>query len=83
MSPAAVVLPPPLVKLTRHPIRWFLNKLILLGWALVLTYIGVLIVAGLYYVLSFRTSRALFLPPSFGVFGGSDRERFEVASEGM
>jgi len=33
--------------------------------------------------LSFRTSRALFLPPSFGVFGGSDRERFEVASEGM
>jgi len=51
MSPAAVILPPPLVKLTRHPIRWFLNKLILLGWALVLTYIGVLIVAGLYYVL--------------------------------
>jgi hypothetical protein len=31
--------------------------------------------------LSFRTSRALFLPPPFGLFGGLDRERFEFACE--
>lgn len=51
MSAPAVILPPPLVKLSRHPIRWLLNKLHLLGWAVVLTYFGVLIVAGLYYLL--------------------------------
>ena len=31
--------------------------------------------------LSFRTSRASFLPPSLGVLCGSDRERFEFAHE--
>ncbi|MDQ6731746.1 MAG: hypothetical protein M3022_16035 [Actinomycetota bacterium] len=51
MSARAVALPLPLVKLWRHPIRWLLIKLRLLGWAVVLTYIGVLIVAGLYYLL--------------------------------
>jgi len=33
--------------------------------------------------LSFRTSGALFLPPPFGLFGGSDCERFEFAREGV
>lgn len=51
MSAAAVTLPPPLVELSRHPITWLLNKLHLLSWAVILTYIGVLIVAGLYYLL--------------------------------
>ncbi len=32
-------------------------------------------------MLSFRTSRASFLPPPFGVVSGSDRERFEFAHE--
>ena len=32
-------------------------------------------------VLSFRTSRASFLPPPFGGLSGSDRERFELAYE--
>ncbi len=32
-------------------------------------------------LLSFRTSRASFLPPPFGVVSGSDRERFEFAHE--
>jgi hypothetical protein len=31
--------------------------------------------------LSFRTSRRLFLPPPFGLLGGSDRERLEFADE--
>lgn len=51
MSAAGATLPAPLVTLSRHPIRWLLNKLQLLGWAVVLTYVGVLIVAGLYYLL--------------------------------
>ena len=34
-------------------------------------------------ILSFRTSRTLFLPPPFGLFGGLDRERFEFAREGV
>jgi hypothetical protein len=38
---------------------------------------------GLLLYLSFRTSRALFLPPPFGLFGGSDCERFEFAREGV
>ena len=33
--------------------------------------------------LSFRTSRASFLPPPFGAFGGSDGEGFEFACEGV
>ena len=44
-------LPPPLVKLTRHPLRWTANKLKLLVAALVLAHIGTLIVVGLYYLL--------------------------------
>ncbi len=32
-------------------------------------------------LLSFRTSRSSFLPPSLGVLSGSDRERFEFAYE--
>jgi len=31
--------------------------------------------------LSFRTSGRLFLPPSFGLLGGSDRQGFELAHE--
>jgi hypothetical protein len=31
--------------------------------------------------LSFRTSRASFLPPPLGSLSGSDRERFEFAYE--
>ena len=33
--------------------------------------------------LSFRTSRALFLPPPLGVVSGLDREGFEFAHEGV
>lgn len=40
MRASAVALPPPLVKLWRHPIRWLLIKLRLLGWAVVLTYVA-------------------------------------------
>lgn len=44
-------LPPPLVKLRQHPKRWLINKVELLVAALLLAHIGVLIVAGLYYLL--------------------------------
>ena len=33
------------------------------------------------FSLSFRTSGRLFLPPSFGLLGGSDRQGFELAHE--
>ena len=32
-------------------------------------------------ILSFRTSRPLFLPPPFGVLGEPERERFELGGE--
>ena len=47
-----VVLPPPLVKFTRHPIRWVRTKVVLTADALVLAHIGVLIVAALYYLIT-------------------------------
>jgi hypothetical protein len=45
-------LPPPLVHLYRHPIRWVKNKAILLADAIVLAHIGVLVVAALYYLIT-------------------------------
>jgi len=35
------------------------------------------------FTLSFRTSDASFLPPPLGLLGGSDREGFELACEGV
>jgi hypothetical protein len=49
LSPA---LPPPLVKFSRHPVRWVKNKVVLSVDALVLAHIGVLIVAALYYLIT-------------------------------
>ncbi len=43
--------PLPLVKLTRHPLKWMSNKVELLIAAIVLAHIGTLIVVGLYYLL--------------------------------
>jgi len=51
MSVATTALPRPLVRLTKAPHRWLWNKLQLLVWALVLAYIGMLMVAGLYYLV--------------------------------
>jgi len=48
-SPA---LPPPLVKFSRHPLRWSQNKVVLSIDALVLAHVGVLIVAALYYLIT-------------------------------
>jgi hypothetical protein len=44
-------LPPPLVKPIRHPLKWTAQKIELLGAAVVFTYIGILIIAALYYIL--------------------------------
>jgi len=44
-------LAPPLVKLTRHPVKWTRNKVELVAAAIVLAHIGTLIVVGLYYLL--------------------------------
>jgi hypothetical protein len=41
VSPA---LPPPLVKFSRHPVRWVENKVVLTVDAVVLAHVGVLIV---------------------------------------
>src|SRR5947209_2274777 len=44
-------LPPPLdATLTRHPLRWLRNRLLLLVDALVLLHVGTLIVVALYYL---------------------------------
>ncbi len=45
-------LPPPLVHIYRHPIRWIENKAILLLDAIILAHIGVLVVAALYYLIT-------------------------------
>jgi hypothetical protein len=45
-------LPPPLVKFSRHPVRWIQNKVVLSIDALVLAHVGVLIVAALYYLIT-------------------------------
>ena len=45
-------LPPPLVHLYRHPVRWAKNKGILLADAVILAHVGVLIVAALYYLIT-------------------------------
>lgn len=45
-------LPPPLVHLYRHPIRWVKNKAVLLVDAVVLAHIGVLVVAALYFLIT-------------------------------
>jgi hypothetical protein len=50
-APANTELPPPLVKLTKHPKRWLRLKFELLVAAVLLAHIGVLIVVGLYYLL--------------------------------
>lgn len=47
-----MVLPLPLVRFTRHPIRWLRNKLVLIVDAVVLAHIGVLIMAALYYLIT-------------------------------
>ncbi len=48
---SAVDPPLPLVKLTRHPLKWTANKIKLTIAAVVLAHIGTLIVVGLYYLL--------------------------------
>jgi hypothetical protein len=45
-------LPPPLVHVYRHPIRWTKNKAILLADAVILAHIGVLVVAALYFLIT-------------------------------
>jgi hypothetical protein len=45
-------LPPPLVKFSRHPVRWTRNKVVLTVDAVVLAHVGVLIVAALYYLIT-------------------------------
>jgi hypothetical protein len=53
MATVARELPSPLVRLTwRTPHKWAWNKLQLLAWAVVLAYVGMLIMAGLYYVIT-------------------------------
>ena len=47
-----VPLPPPLVRIYRHPIRWIENKAILLADAVVLAHVGVLVVAALYFLIT-------------------------------
>jgi hypothetical protein len=44
-------LPAPLVKPARHPLKWTAQKVELLAAAGVFTYIGILIIAALYYIL--------------------------------
>jgi hypothetical protein len=48
----AVVLPLPLVRFSRHPVRWVRNKVVLLIDAAVLAHVGVLIMAALYYLIT-------------------------------
>lgn len=48
-------LPAPLVKPVRHPLKWTMQRVELLGAAAVFTYIGILIVAALYYLI-FQTT---------------------------
>ncbi len=50
--------PLPLVKLTRSPLRWLLNKAELTVAGIALGHIGTLIVVGLYY-LAFQTVPAV------------------------
>lgn len=45
-------LPPPLVHLYRHPIKWVKNKAILLADAIVLAHVGVFVVAALYFLIT-------------------------------
>ena len=51
-SGGPIELPPPLVRITRHPLRWSRNRAILLVDAVVLAHVGVLIVAALYYLIT-------------------------------
>ena len=44
-------LPPPLVRPLRHPLRWTRQHVALLAVKAIFAYIGILIVAALYYVL--------------------------------
>src|ERR1700687_2714326 len=48
----ATALPPPLVRFSRHPVRWIQNKVVLTIDAVVLAHFGVLIVAALYYLIT-------------------------------
>lgn len=48
-------LPKPLVKITKRPIRFVINKVHMVAFAGVGTYIGVLFIAGLYYLLTQTT----------------------------
>jgi hypothetical protein len=51
MSAAAVDLPPPLVKPNKHPVRWLVNEVEILGVGAVITYLGVLTIVALYYLV--------------------------------
>jgi len=51
MTAYTYTLPPPLVRVWRHPIRWTGQKLYLLLCAVVFAYVGVLIVVALYYIV--------------------------------
>jgi hypothetical protein len=50
--PVSTALPPPLVKFSRHPVRWIQNKVVLTVDAVVLAHVGVFIVAALYYLIT-------------------------------
>jgi hypothetical protein len=51
-APVSPALPPPLVKFSRHPLRWIQNKVVLSIDAVVLAHVGVLIMAALYYLIT-------------------------------
>jgi hypothetical protein len=51
MSATTAALPAPLVKPTRHPLRWTRQRIALLGVRALFTYVGICAVAAIYYLL--------------------------------
>jgi hypothetical protein len=51
-APANDELPLPLVRFTKHPLRWTINRFQTLVWKLVAGYAGLLIFAAIYYLLT-------------------------------
>lgn len=50
--PVKEQLPWPLVKVTRHPVRWVHNKVVTIAAGVTLAHVGLFIVAALYYLLT-------------------------------
>lgn len=48
---SAIALPPPLVRPWRHPLTWTRQHVAMLGVKAVFAYVGILVVAALYYIL--------------------------------